>query len=83
MDISKCDFLIDYSTDVNTPYTLNVQEPNYVADKMNWEVVECLPFLNAAASRGIIGRVLYVPFPGFDEGVWGDYCLLKRKSYVM
>lgn len=81
VDIRACNFLVD------TRYPLHEgelppNEPDYVADKENWEVVKCVPFLDAARTHPI-SRMLWVPdselVPEAFRRKWGNHCLLKRK----
>ncbi|KAI9348682.1 Alg9-like mannosyltransferase family-domain-containing protein [Obelidium mucronatum] len=59
-------------------------EKRFLLDTATWEQVMCEPFLDAGRSRGLIGRVFWVPQIvlnrlGGDGRVWGKYCLLKRR----
>ncbi|EME42118.1 glycosyltransferase family 22 protein [Dothistroma septosporum NZE10] len=79
-DVRDCRFIVDS----NMPSTeATALEPSYIQDIEHWEKVKCLPYLDAA-STGIIGRLGWIPdlpfVPAKYRRVWGDYCLLKRKS---
>ncbi|BFZ62435.1 mannosyltransferase [Saitoella coloradoensis] len=54
-------------------------EPRYSKDEETWEKVACESFLDAERS-GPLGRVAYMPLKRYDQRVWGEYCLLKRKT---
>ncbi|PKS07359.1 hypothetical protein jhhlp_005961 [Lomentospora prolificans] len=81
VDVRACNFLVD------TQYPLHEgqlppNEPDYVADKEDWEVVKCVPFLDAGRTHPI-SRMLWVPesslVPDKFRRKWGNHCLLKRK----
>lgn len=82
VDTRACHFLVD------TQYPLHEgelppNEPDYVADKENWEVVQCLPFLDASRTHPL-ARMLWVPdssaVPDKFRRKWANHCLLRRKS---
>ena len=82
VDIRECSFLVD------TQYPehkgeLPPNEPDYVADTENWDVVKCEPFLDAASTH-LLARVLWVPdwspVPEKFRRKWGRHCLLQRKK---
>ncbi|KAK4613682.1 Alpha-1,2-mannosyltransferase alg9 [Fulvia fulva] len=79
-DVKGCRFIVDSHFPTTEATAL---EPSYIHDVEHWEEVKCLPYLDAA-STGIIGRLGWVPdlpfVPAKFRRVWGDYCLLKRKS---
>lgn len=82
VDLRECDFLVDSSM---PSAGVSEREPDYVESK-DWEVVKCLPFLDAAES-GLLGRLGWIPerfqesIPrGVGRRVWGRYCLLKRRG---
>lgn len=78
-DIRHCTFLIDSSSPSMEPTSL---EPDYVHSE-EWEKVQCNSFLDAASTH-IIGRLGWIPdmafIPNTYRRVFGEYCLLKRKS---
>lgn len=84
-DIQQCDFLVDTQYPVNAEKGLGLppNEPDYVADTENWEIVKCLPFLDAG-NTGQIPRMIWVPNWGFiPEGLkrkWGRHCLLQQRA---
>lgn len=73
----QCDYLVDSVFDSSQASSL---EPHYAEDKHNWQVQECLPFLDAAQT-GILGRLFWIPntdlIPTRFRRKWGQYCLLK------
>lgn len=82
VDVRECSFLVD------TQYPehkgeLPPNEPDYVADTENWDVVKCEPFLDAASTH-LLARVLWVPdwspVPEKFRRKWGRHCLLQRKK---
>lgn len=79
-DIRACDFLVDtyYNGSEATFY-----EPHYILDTENWEHVKCEPFLDAAKTH-ILARTIWIPdlafVPQKFRRVWGQHCLLKRKT---
>lgn len=86
VDVRSCAFLVD------TQYPerrggggepLPPNEPDYVADAEHWDVVKCVPFLDAA-STGFLARALWVPdlevVPERFRRKWGRHCLLQRKG---
>ncbi|RYP62771.1 hypothetical protein DL769_007166 [Monosporascus sp. CRB-8-3] len=82
VDIRQCSFLVD------TQYperegALPPNEPDYIADTENWDVVKCEPFLDAASTH-LLARVLWVPdsnlVPEKFRRKWGRHCLLQRKK---
>jgi alpha-1,2-mannosyltransferase len=79
-DVKRCTFLVDS----HLPSTQSTAlEPSYIQDEQTWEKVKCLPYLDNA-STGIIGRLGWIPnapfIPAKYRRVWGEYCLLKRRS---
>ncbi|KUI68276.1 Alpha-1,2-mannosyltransferase alg9 [Cytospora mali] len=87
-DIQQCHFLVD------TQYPLNAEkglspppnEPDYVADTEHWEVVKCLPFLDAG-NTGLIPRMIWIPswltwIPEKYQRKWGQHCLLQQRAPV-
>lgn len=80
--IKQCPFLVDTQYPENRN-PLPPNEPDYIADKENWEIVKCEPFLDAANTH-LLARVLWVPDWSFvPENLrrkWGRHCLLQRKK---
>ena len=77
---TSCSFLVD------TQYpdaALAPNEPDYIADSDNWDVVKCQPFLDAASTH-FLARVLWVPdwdvVPRRFKRRWGQHCLLRRRK---
>ncbi|KAK3683152.1 mannosyltransferase [Vermiconidia calcicola] len=79
-DIKHCNFLVDSFL---PSMEITKLEPHYIADEEHWERVKCLPFLDAT-STGIVGRLGWIPdlpfVPKKFRQVYGEYCLLKRKT---
>ncbi|KAI1804225.1 glycosyltransferase family 22 protein [Daldinia bambusicola] len=82
VDIRSCDFLVDTQYPENR-HALPPNEPNYIADKANWEIVKCEPFLDAANTH-TLARVLWIPdlnfIPETYRRKWGQHCLLQRRN---
>lgn len=82
VSIKECSFLVDTQYPENHD-SLPPNEPDYIADQENWEVVKCEPFLDAANTH-LLARVLWVPdfsfVPEKYRRKWGRHCLLQRKS---
>lgn len=84
-NIKHCDFLVDtqYPVRAGKGVTLPPNEPDYVADTENWEVIKCLPFLDAE-NTGTIARMIWVPawgiIPDKFQRKWGQHCLLRRRG---
>ncbi|RKF65011.1 Alpha-1,2-mannosyltransferase alg9 [Erysiphe neolycopersici] len=91
IEINACDFLVDtYYHLGNEPSPL---ESNYILDTANWEIIHCVPFLDASKTS-LLGRVIWVPeiqnfLPLRWRSVWsskvnmrkwGKHCLLKRRA---
>ncbi|KAK7927395.1 family 22 glycosyltransferase [Apiospora marii] len=83
IDVRQCSFLVD------TQYPerggpLPPNEPDYVADEENWDVVKCVPFLDAEKTHWL-ARVLWVPdtslVPERFRRHWGQHCLLQKKKH--
>jgi alpha-1,2-mannosyltransferase len=80
IDVQYCDYLVDtYMPGMHA----TVEEPLYVQDGKTWEKLECAPFLDVAAS-GVVGRLIWTPdlpgLPRLAQRVWGQHCLLKRRT---
>lgn len=84
-DIQQCNFLVDTHYPVSTEKgaALPPKEPDYITDTENWEVVKCLPFLDAG-NTGLIPRMMWVPswsfIPENFQRKWGEHCLLRKKE---
>lgn len=81
VDIGHCAFLVDTQfPESHDPLPPN--EPDYIADTENWEIIKCEPFLDAANTH-LLARVLWVPdwefIPEKFRRKWGRHCLLQRK----
>ncbi|EGR51150.1 glycosyltransferase family 22 [Trichoderma reesei QM6a] len=76
-----CSFLVDTQYPERKS-SLSAKEPDYIADQNHWEVVKCVPFLDAANTH-ILARTLWVPdidaIPEQYRRKWGRHCLLQRK----
>ncbi|KAI0012988.1 Alg9-like mannosyltransferase [Xylariaceae sp. FL0662B] len=82
VDIKQCSFLVDTQyPESRDPLPPN--EPDYVADDENWEIVKCESFLDAGNTH-LLARVLWVPewdfIPEKFRRKWGRHCLLQRKT---
>ncbi|KAI0593483.1 Alg9-like mannosyltransferase [Biscogniauxia sp. FL1348] len=81
VDVRQCSFLVDTQYPENKD-PLPPNEPDYVADAEQWEVVKCEPFLDASKTH-FLARVLWVPdwevVPEEFRRKWGRHCLLQRK----
>lgn len=84
-DISQCKFLVDthYPLNVEKGLLLPPNEPDYIADTANWEVVKCIPFLDAG-NTGLIPRMIWVPSWSWItekfQRKWGEHCLLQKRG---
>lgn len=84
VELRTCDFLVDtqYSHHVEQPELLPPNEPDYIADEEHWEVVKCVPFMDAGKT-GFLARALWVPgweiVPEKYRRKWGRHCLLRQK----
>lgn len=82
VDLKACSFLVDTQFPLRTD-PLPPNEPDYIADKHTWEVVQCEQFLDAANTH-ILARTLWVPdldvIPEKFRRKWGRHCLLQRKT---
>ncbi|EZF34126.1 hypothetical protein H101_02342 [Trichophyton interdigitale H6] len=79
-DVSQCTYLVDSYFPGSQETKL---EPHYILDTETWERVSCKPFLDTRRT-GILGRTIWVPnlpfIPKQYQRVWGEYCLLKRRT---
>jgi len=84
VDMRTCAFLVDteYIENERRGAELPPNEPNYVADTENWEVLKCVPFLDAG-NTSFLARALWLPdWSTIPDGLrrkWGRHCLLQRK----
>ncbi|KAJ4390700.1 mannosyltransferase [Gnomoniopsis smithogilvyi] len=84
IDIRQCKFLVDTHYPVNTEKELSLppHEPDYIADTENWEIVKCLPFLDAG-NTDLIPRMIWIPswsfIPEKFQRKWGEHCLLQQR----
>lgn len=80
-ELRACDFLVDTQFPERTD-ALPPNEPDYIADEEQWEVVKCESFLDAANTH-VLARALWVPniaaVPEKYQRKWGRHCLLQRK----
>ncbi|KAF7552269.1 hypothetical protein G7Z17_g4418 [Cylindrodendrum hubeiense] len=81
-DLRFCPFLVDTQYPERTD-PLPPNEPDYIADNVNWDIVRCEPFLDAASTH-LLARVLWIPdvsfIPDKFKRKWGRHCLLERKQ---
>jgi alpha-1,2-mannosyltransferase len=84
-ELRACSFLVDTHYPDRTD-ELPPNEPNYMADKENWETVHCESFLDAANTH-ILARTVWVPdsslVPEKFRRKWGHHCLLRRRKNVV
>ncbi|KAH7031573.1 Alg9-like mannosyltransferase [Microdochium trichocladiopsis] len=82
VDVRQCSFLVDTQYPERTD-PLPPNEPDFVADTENWDVVKCERFLDAANTH-LLARVLWVPdsplVPEKFRRKWGRHCLLRKKQ---
>lgn len=84
VDIRMCSFLVDTQYPLNAEKGLSLppNEPDYIADSENWDIVKCVPFLDAA-NTSFLPRALWLPdwdvIPEKYRRKWGRHCLLQRK----
>ncbi|KXH49658.1 Alg9-like mannosyltransferase, partial [Colletotrichum nymphaeae SA-01] len=82
VDQRFCGFMVDTQYPERTA-ALPPNEPDYIADEENWEIVKCIPFLDAENTH-VLARALYVPnlpfVPEQFKRKWGRHCLLKHKK---
>lgn len=80
--LDKCSFLVDTQYSMRDD-PLPPNEPDYIADGDQWEVIKCKKFLDAGKTH-IIGRTLWVPdlaiVPQQLHRKWGRHCLLRRRK---
>lgn len=85
VDLHMCSFLVDtqYPENSKSGLPLPPNEPDYIADTEHWDVVKCVPFLDAA-NTSFLPRALYVPdwavIPEKYRRKWGRHCLLQRRK---
>ncbi|KAI0888739.1 glycosyltransferase family 22 protein [Annulohypoxylon maeteangense] len=82
VEIGQCSFLVDTQYP-ESHYPLPPNEPDYIADKENWDIVKCEPFLDAGNTH-LLARVLWIPdwsfVPEKFRRKWGRHCLLQKKG---
>ncbi|KAI8810058.1 Alg9-like mannosyltransferase family-domain-containing protein [Cladochytrium replicatum] len=71
----ECNYLVDYD---DAGEDNGGVERRYVRDGERWEVVVCEKFLDAARTRRL-SRAFWVPWED-RKLVWGQYCLLKKRT---
>ncbi|RSM00701.1 hypothetical protein CEP52_008980 [Fusarium oligoseptatum] len=81
-ELRACSFFVDTQyPERKDPLPPN--EPDYIADQENWEIVKCEPFLDAANTH-LLARTLWIPdlqaIPDHLKRKWGRHCLLQRKK---
>ncbi|KAK7748954.1 mannosyltransferase [Cytospora paraplurivora] len=86
--IEQCNFLVDtqYPLNAEKGLALPPNEPDYVADTEHWEIVKCLPFLDAG-NTGLIPRMIWIPswlswIPEKYQRKWGQHCLLQQRALI-
>lgn len=83
ININQCDYLVD--TDFSARYSFensieDIIEPRYLKDEKTWEKMFCRDFLDTSTTK-IYSRILWMP-SRFSRRVYGDYCLLRRRSRI-
>ena len=82
VELSTCSLLVDTQYPARSDM-LPPNEPDYIADRENWDVVRCEPFLDAAETS-LLARAIWVPdldiVPEKFRREWGRHCLLQRKK---
>lgn len=79
--LKSCSLLVDtqYSERMDK---LPPREPDYIADKANWDIVKCVPFLDAEKTH-VLARIFWIPeldvIPDKFKRKWGRHCLLSKK----
>lgn len=75
-DIRHCSFLVDSFFNSTSSAGLSWY------DRKKWEMVDCKPFLDAAAT-GLLPRLIWLPdtklLPQKYRRVWGEHCLLRAR----
>lgn len=86
--LRECRFLVDTQypeRQLRPGYMPDPDEPDYVADTEHWEVVKCIPFLDAESTH-VLARALWLPeisaLPEKYRRRWGRHCLLRRRDAV-
>ena len=81
VDLAACSFLVDTQYPSRAD-PLPPNEPDYIADSKNWDIVQCEPFLDAANTH-VAARTLWVPewdfIPERLRRKWGRHCLLQKR----
>lgn len=81
-ELRHCSFMVDTHYPLRKD-PLPPSEPDYIADLENWDVVKCVPFLDAANTH-VLARALWVPelsfIPEKFQRKWGEHCLLQRRK---
>ncbi|KAL8173571.1 UNVERIFIED_CONTAM: mannosyltransferase, partial [Gekko kuhli] len=72
-DISKCHYLVDLDTPVETP-----REPRHAANKDEWISIAYKPFLDSSRSSKLF-RAFYVPFLSDQHTMYVNYTILKPR----
>ncbi|KAK9239433.1 Alg9-like mannosyltransferase family-domain-containing protein [Lipomyces kononenkoae] len=86
IDVDECHYLVD--SNFSTPSYEGTFEKQFITDVDNWDIVQCVPFLDSNHST-LLARVFKLPdfierlipadTPYFHRE-WTAYCLLKRKT---
>jgi alpha-1,2-mannosyltransferase len=81
VDLKSCVFLVDTRYPERGEQQLPPNEPDYAKDVDRWEVVHCLPFLDAERTH-FLARAMWLPEPFVPDWLkrrWGEHCLLKQR----
>lgn len=77
VDVGTCKFVVDTYYHGKEHSDL---EPAFLLDTTNWQVVKCVPFLDAERTH-IVARTLWLPIEvGALRRMYGQHCLLRRKE---
>ncbi|CAM1511672.1 Fc.00g091850.m01.CDS01 [Cosmosporella sp. VM-42] len=81
-ELRACPLLVDTQYPERTD-PLPPNEPDYISDTENWEIVKCEWFLDAENTH-LLARALWVPklsfIPHKFQRRWGRHCLLQRRA---
>jgi alpha-1,2-mannosyltransferase len=81
-ELRTCSFLVDTHYPGNKD-PLPPDEPDYSSDPSTWQMIKCIPFLDAAKTH-LLARVFWIPdwdaIPAKYHRKWGQHCLLQKKA---
>lgn len=76
LDVKYCHYLVDLNVPLQTP-----REPNYSAEKGEWETLFSVKFLDSERSPSLF-RAFYCPWFTETRCAFADYNLLKSKRWT-